>query len=93
MTNFLNIFDIIIIIQFNNEKTLDNYKFSKNSCIFSSYSLSELQNNVKNIYYDKLLSNIDYGFFVWNTHEINIPKKYKVINNDIKDVGNFVYLE
>jgi len=82
------------IIQFYNEQSLDNYNFKEDSYIFSSYSLSELQNNIKKIYYDKLFSYIRYGFFVWNTQEINLPKKYKFIINDneIVDVGKFVYL-
>ena len=79
-------------MSFFNETSLDNYNFSNNCYAFSSYSLSELQNNVKNIYYDKLFIYLKYGFFVWNTNNINIPNKYIIQENEISDVGKFVYL-
>jgi hypothetical protein len=79
-------------LKFFNETSLDNYNFSQNSYLFSSYSLSELRNNIQKIYYDKLFIYLKYGFFVWNTGIINIPNKYIIQSNKISDVGTFVYL-
>ena len=83
----------IEILKFIDSTSLTNYSFSFNSYLFSSYSLSELNTDIKKIYYDNLFEYIKYGFFVWNIQEINIPKKYFFEKHIIDDIGTFVYLD
>ena len=69
------------------------YKFNINSYLFSSYSLSELNDQVRQFYYDSLFKYISYGLLVWNTQTIDIPKKYICLEKEYN--GNrdiFVYI-
>ena len=82
-------------------KNLIEYEFSQNSYMFSSYSFSEIQPEIRNIYYTHLFTFIKHGLIIWPCFEVDLPKSIKYIkkktslptpkNLDNASVGEFIY--
>ena len=69
--------DKCIFVPYENYK---NYLFESNNYLFSSYSLSEISNDIRIDYYNNILKYIVAGFIVWNNNIIDFP-----LNSNIED--------
>jgi hypothetical protein len=60
--------------------SIQTLRLSKNEkyFLFSSYSLSELSKEARQLYYENLFSHINHGFLYWNIPEIDIPFDFTV---------------
>jgi hypothetical protein len=64
-----------------------NYLFDYNNYLFSSYSLSEISDNIRIDYYNNILKYIISGFIVWNNNIIDFPLNY-IIEDEIPQTSS-----
>ena len=71
---------------------LSTYKFQENSFLFSSYSLSELTDSIRNQYYNLLLPFCSNGIIIWNNpHKEDLPKDYAEIPHNCHQVTGKIF--
>jgi hypothetical protein len=74
-------------------ESYQNYTFDNNNYLFSSFSLSEISNDIRNEYYNNILKYTVGGFIVWNNDGIlDFPLKYNIEDEKPQTGGSNKFL-